>query len=293
MCSDKYDEILQLYGERITDAAKEFCRNRETLEKEFGNILPIQKSLCQPVSYEDNILNKIAVISPEKLKRGCINSANQIILITGGFGASSNSRGQKVYAKNIASGENEVWTRQDIMGIISFDNLPLWAQNKLQQMKNLEHSEDAEHRKKELVYVGSNPYCYVDRLNNSIPYLVPRASVLLQDIGRSFFDSLQVKGIPLHKIIVTSVLRTKADVEKLRSKNGNATQNSCHLYGTTFDVCYNRYKTVEDPDGPRRRQVRNDTLKWVLSEVLNDARKQNKCLVKYEVKQGCFHITVK
>lgn len=142
MYSDKYDEILQLYGERITDAAKEFCRNRETLEKKFGDILPIQKSLCQPVSYEDNILNKIAVISPEKLKRGCINSANQIILITGGFGASSNSRGQKVYAKNIASGENEEWTRQDIMGIISFDNLPLWAQNKLQQMKNLEHSED-------------------------------------------------------------------------------------------------------------------------------------------------------
>lgn len=160
-------------------------------------------------------------------------------------------------------------------------------------VKPVHNREDAEHRKKELVYVGSNPYFYVDRLNNSIPYLVPRASVLLQDIGRRFFDSLQVKGIPLHKIIVTSVLRTKADVEKLRSKNGNATQNSCHLYGTTFDVCYNRYKTVEDPDGPRRRQVRNDTLKWVLSEVLNDARKQNKCLVKYEVKQGCFHITVK
>ena len=160
-------------------------------------------------------------------------------------------------------------------------------------VKPVHNREDAEHRKKELVYVGSNPYFYVDRLNNSIPYLVPRASVLLQDIGRSFFDSLQVKGIPLHKIIVTSVLRTKADVEKLRSKNGNATQNSCHLYGTTFDVCYNRYKTVEDPDGPRRRQVRNDTLKWVLSEVLNDARKQNKCLVKYEVKQGCSHITVK
>lgn len=160
-------------------------------------------------------------------------------------------------------------------------------------VKPVHNREDAEHRKKELVYVGSNPYFYVDRLNNSIPYLVPRASVLLHDIGRSFFDSLQVKGIPLHKIIVTSVLRTKADVEKLRSKNGNATQNSCHLYGTTFDVCYNRYKTVEDPDGPRRRQVRNDTLKWVLSEVLNDARKQNKCLVKYEVKQGCFHITVK
>lgn len=132
-------------------------------------------------------------------------------------------------------------------------------------VKPVHNREDAEHRKKELVYVGSNPYFYVDRLNNSIPYLVPRASVLLQDIGRSFFDSLQVKGIPLHKIIVTSVLRTKADVEKLRSKNGNATQNSCHLYGTTFDVCYNRYKTVEDPDGPRRRQVRKTRLNGSLA----------------------------
>lgn len=152
---------------------------------------------------------------------------------------------------------------------------------------------DAENRKAELVYVGSNPFFYIDRLHSSIPYLVPKASVLLQDIGRNFFDSLQIKGIPLHKIIITSVMRSKADVERLRGHNGNATQNSCHLYGTTFDVCYNRYKTVEAPDGPSRRKVRNDTLKWVLSEVLNDMRVNNRCFVKYEVHQGCFHITVK
>lgn len=151
----------------------------------------------------------------------------------------------------------------------------------------------AENMKKDLVYIASNPFFHVDRLKSSIPYLVPEASVLLQDIGRNFFDSLQVKGIPLHKIIVTSVLRSKADIEKLRGHNANATENSCHLYGTTFDVCYNRYKTVQDPDGPARRQVRNDSLKWVLSEVLNDMRKNNRCWVKYEVKQGCFHITVR
>lgn len=146
--------------------------------------------------------------------------------------------------------------------------------------------------KKSLVYVGSNPYFHVDRLRESSPYLVPRASVLLQDIGRNFFDSLQVKRIPLHKIIVTSVLRTKADVARLQRKNPNATENSCHLYGTTFDVCYNRYKTVEAP-GERRREVRNDTLKWVLAEVLRDLRERNRCYVKYEVKQGCWHITTR
>src|SRR3712207_2940399 len=151
---------------------------------------------------------------------------------------------------------------------------------------------DAEARKQELVYVGSNPYFYVDKLRNSVPYLVPRASVLLQDIGRNFFDSLQIKGIPLHKIIVTSVLRSKEDVAKLRGRNQNATENSCHLYGTTFDVCYNRYKTVQTADHPRR-EVRNDSLKWVLSEVLRDLRQANRCWIKYEVKQGCFHITVR
>ena len=153
--------------------------------------------------------------------------------------------------------------------------------------------EDAETRKRELVYIASNPYYHVDPLYSSIPYLVPHAAVLLQDIGQAFYDSLYVKGVPLHKVIVTSVLRSQEDVLKLRRRNGNATENSCHLYGTTFDICYNRYKTVEDPDGPVRRQVRNDTLKWVLSEVLRDMREQGRCYIKYEVKQGCFHMTVR
>ena len=160
-------------------------------------------------------------------------------------------------------------------------------------MKPVKDREDAENRKAELVYIGASPYYHVDPLHQSIPYMVPRAAILLEDIGRAFFDSLAVKGVPLHKFIVTSVLRTQNDVVKLRRFNGNATENSCHLYGTTVDICYNRYKTVEDPDGPARRVVRNDTLKYVLSEVLRDMRENNRCYIKYEVKQGCFHMTVR
>lgn len=159
-------------------------------------------------------------------------------------------------------------------------------------VKPVADSADASKHLSSLVYVGANPYFHVDRLRDSSPFLVPRAAVLLQDIGRNFFDSLQVKHIPLHKIIVTSVLRTKADVAKLQKKNANAKTNSCHLFGTTFDVAYNRYKTVEAP-GEHRREVRNDTLKWVLAEVMRDMRERNRCLIKYEVKQGCWHITVK
>lgn len=160
-------------------------------------------------------------------------------------------------------------------------------------VKPVEDRADAEHRKKELVFVGASPYYHVDPLRSSIPYLIPRAAVLLNDIGRAYYDSLQIKGIPLHQIIVTSVLRSRADVKNLRRYNGNATENSCHMYGTTFDVCYNRYKTVQPSADQPRRAVRNDTLKWVLSEVLRDMRENKRCYIKYEVKQGCFHITVR
>ena len=153
---------------------------------------------------------------------------------------------------------------------------------------------EAEHRRKELVYVGANPFFCIDKgMTHSIPYLVPRASELLSLIGRSYFDSLYVKGIPLHRIIVSSVLRTEDDVARLKARNGNATEQSCHRYGTTFDICYNRYSTVSPPDGPERRTVQSDTLKWVLSEVLRDIREQGRCYIKYEVQQGCCHITVR
>ena len=34
-------------------------------------------------------------------------------------------------------------------------------------------------------------------------------------------------------------------------------------------------------------------LKLVLAEVLRDLRKSDKCYIKYELKQGCFHITAR
>ncbi|MBR6016772.1 MAG: hypothetical protein IK067_06575 [Prevotella sp.] len=154
---------------------------------------------------------------------------------------------------------------------------------------------EAEERKAELVYVGSNPYFFVEPLNQSIPYLVPHALVLLQDIGRNFLDSLQVKGLKSHKIIVTSVLRSQEDVGRLRRYNRNATENSCHMYGTTFDIAYNRYLPIEETAKRYSKQatVADVQLKQVLSEVLRDLRQEGRCWVKYEVRQGCFHLTVR
>lgn len=152
---------------------------------------------------------------------------------------------------------------------------------------------EAEQSMHRLVYIGLNPYYDVAPLHHSIPYLIPKAQLLLSKIARNFLDSQYVKHIPPSKILVTSVTRTGEDISSLSKRNFNSTPNSCHAYATTFDISYLRYSPQQDPDAPPVRPTRNDTLKYVLSEVLNDLRRQGLCYVKYEGKQSCFHITVR
>ena len=152
---------------------------------------------------------------------------------------------------------------------------------------------EAEHMKEKLQHIETNDLYVVDSLTHSIPYLIKGAAQLLDTIGTNFLDSLTAKGLNPNKIIVTSVLRTEDDVKRLRRRNGNASVNSAHFYGTTFDVSWKRFKKVEDEDGRPLQDVSSDTLKLVLSEVLRDLWKADKCYIKYELKQGCFHITTR
>lgn len=153
--------------------------------------------------------------------------------------------------------------------------------------------EEAEAEKGRLVELAPCVHYGMDSLTHSIPFLIPRAAALLDTLGVNFLDSLAAKGLNPNRIIVTSVLRTRQDVQRLRRRNGNASLNSCHFYGTTFDVSWKRFEKVEDPDGRPMQDVSADTLKLVLSEVLRDLKKAEKCYVKYELKQGCFHITAR
>lgn len=147
-------------------------------------------------------------------------------------------------------------------------------------------------KKHKLVNITHSPFYTVDPLTHSIPYLVPRAQHLLNTICINFLDSCHVKGIPPHLPMVTSVLRTTDDVSRLQRGNQNATTNSCHCYGTTVDIAYNRFMPVTGTYTADAELLRwNEPMKKVLAEVLNDLRLQNKCYVKYEVKQGCFHLT--
>ena len=142
----------------------------------------------------------------------------------------------------------------------------------------------------QLTQVKTNDYYIVDSLTHSIPYLVPKAAAELESIGREFADILQRNGLPHYRFYVTSVLRTKDDIKQLqKSGNINATTNSCHNYGTTFDLAYFRFNKVTRT----REYMHQDNLKLVLGQVLLNHQRAGKIYVKYEYKQACFHITVR
>jgi len=150
--------------------------------------------------------------------------------------------------------------------------------------------QQASQMRNQLKLIKSNDNYIVDSLTHSIPYLVPKAAEVLESIGNEFADILQRNGLPHYRFYVTSVLRTKEDIKQLqKSGNVNATTNSCHNYGTTFDLAYFRFDKVTRT----REYMHQDNLKLVLGQVLLNHQRAGKIYVKYEQKQACFHITVR
>ena len=60
---------------------------------------------------------------------------------------------------------------------------------------------------------------------------------------------------------------------------------SAHLYATTVDITYRRFEGTD--------LVNADIYKYIMAEVLRDLRKEGRCYVKFELKQACYHITVR
>ena len=145
---------------------------------------------------------------------------------------------------------------------------------------------------RELVGIDDERYAesfVVDKLTHSTPHLVPEAAALLEEIGYAFQDSLRNKHKTEYRVIVTSVLRTDADIKSLSKRNVNSIPDSPHRYATTIDISYARFSKINDDD----ENVSEYDLKAVLTEVLRDFRDSGRCYVKYEIKQGCFHITAR
>lgn len=127
----------------------------------------------------------------------------------------------------------------------------------------------------------------IDNLTHSVPYLTPAAAGVLKGIGEEFHARVKAEGLTECRVLVTSVLRTLGDIQQLSEVNGNVSQNSAHVYGTTFDLSYVRFRTCNW----KSWNIYDDRLVEILADVLEEKRREGLCFVRFETIQHCFHIT--
>ena len=138
--------------------------------------------------------------------------------------------------------------------------------------------------------IDNSGYHIIDRLTHSHPYLVPEAVDLLDDISERFGEKLDEYGRGSYYFMVSSLLRTVENQKSLSRSNANASMNSTHLYGTTFDIPYSY--VVKKPFPWVERKVAEANVIKLLSEAIGELREEGRCLVVTEKKERCFHITV-
>lgn len=125
--SDDYLEIVSEYGRRITNEAELF---RETVRKLNIPITVMTIEDCTPDNYGNDIHGKVVAIKAEVLRPEYQRADRQIMLVTGGFGASANSRGSAVFAIKLHTGEHTRIERCDVIGEVKPECLPEWAKCK-------------------------------------------------------------------------------------------------------------------------------------------------------------------
>ncbi len=145
--------------------------------------------------------------------------------------------------------------------------------------------------KGDLVKIENNSYYVIDKLTHSHPYLTPQASKLLDDIGKRFQQKLAEQNLRKRYFMITSLLRTGESQRRLSKSNVNASPNTSHLYGTTFDITYAKVFSKRKPD--KDFEIADGPAIKLLSEVIGELRKEGRCLVVTERRERCFHITVK
>lgn len=86
--------------------------------------------------YEDktDYTGKVLAVRPDILKDEYKTPADQLFYATGGFGCKSDSLGRKIYGVLLSGGEECVFLRGDIIGVVKLELIPDWANKKVAEL---------------------------------------------------------------------------------------------------------------------------------------------------------------
>ncbi|HEX7493787.1 MAG TPA: DUF5715 family protein [Bacteroidales bacterium] len=162
------------------------------------------------------------------------------------------------------------------------------AEAKLNGIKPCKDESDLKRRisEGELVKVASGNKYKVEKMTFSYPCVTKNSKTLLDEIARRFSEKSSHMGLKGVRFYITSMTRKTENIKNLRRYNMNASANSPHLYGNTFDISYKRFIA--------RKWVLTNCdkkfLKEVLAEVIWELREEKRCWATYEKMQNCYHV---
>lgn len=136
--SDDFPEIMEIYGQRIMEQAQKTRAELSKPKIQGIDNRPITAEGCTPISYDDDLNEKVIVIKPEVLRPEYRRATSQLKLCTGGFGAYPHSRGSAVFCTEIYTGRQSRFERRDILGVLEPENQPQWVKHYLLVLQQAE-----------------------------------------------------------------------------------------------------------------------------------------------------------
>ncbi|MCL2301572.1 MAG: hypothetical protein FWC27_15635 [Firmicutes bacterium] len=121
------DDYLEMVDEFIYRARIQVDLARTERDKLPGPREAFGAAQCLSDGMKHSLEGKVVILRPETLRPEYRNAANQLIYVTGGFGASPDGHGTAVFGKYVFSGENRDCRRHQILGVLDPDKAPEWV----------------------------------------------------------------------------------------------------------------------------------------------------------------------
>ena len=142
--SEDYFEALSAFAQHVQEQTDKMHIEITAPFFDGINLEPIDKFGCKVLSEDDMLVGKVVVIRADVLRPEYQHSTYQLRLCVGGFGAHPRSRGSACFCKNLLTGEEGRFERDEILGTIERDSLPMWAKQKLDAIQQQEKKKNRE-----------------------------------------------------------------------------------------------------------------------------------------------------
>lgn len=209
---------------------------------------------------------------------------------------------------------------KELRTYLLMEHLSVAHNGKYSEIKNEDELKQAV-KKEELVFVesGTDDPVFFYNVPAKYRYLRNFTKKGLWGLCEAFQEHLPQtlkggnKGIQV-KLAISSAVRPASYQKSLRNKNTNASFESTHSYGISFDIFYDDFYVSIDPDGETKKPGKEDAnplvnairkqhgfslgnslrrqFQTVLAKTLLDLQHQHKLYAIQEKNQKCYHVTI-